>query len=118
MASLLGTGVMLTVLLTVDMELDFVVSLRHCDMFFWAEDTDAGDGLAPEAPGAAALEKKPRMLRCLPVDPDWLEADLAGVRTAAADLPVIFLNARGVGADGQLRFQARHFRYLEIGSKQ
>lgn len=38
----------------------------------------------------AALEKKPRMLCCLPVEePVWFGADRAGVRAEDADLPAM-----------------------------
>lgn len=70
-ASLLGTGVMLIVRLMVDIELDLVVSFRHWDRFFFCvEDTGPGEGFDADDPAPATLEKKPRMLCCLPVDPD------------------------------------------------
>jgi hypothetical protein len=98
-ASLLGTGVMVTVRLTFDKELDLEVSVRQGKReSFWAgvlDDEDGSccdDGVAPEEFGVvpAALEKKPRMLCCLPVEePICLGPDRAGVRVAEADLPAI-----------------------------
>jgi len=101
-ASLLGTGVMATACLTLDMELDLVVSVRQgkrASLSFWdgvLEDEDGGgcdDGAAPDEEFGvvpAALEKKPRMLCCLPVEePICLGADRAGVRVGGAGLPAI-----------------------------
>lgn len=89
-ASLLGTGVMLDGRLAKDNELAFVVSLRHVDGTLSALEVDAvggADAEAEEAETAAlglalgwvALEKKPKMLCCLPVE----EGVFAGVRAAA-----------------------------------
>ncbi len=97
-ASLLGTGVAVVVRLVTSIELALVVvSLRH-----WGEESrlleDAGlvdgDGLAVAplvAPAAPVLEKKPRMLRCLPVDGACfavfaVAGVFAGVRAAGDDL--------------------------------
>lgn len=95
-ASLLGTGVMLTVRLTFDMELDLEVSVRHGKRASFLGKLDEGCrgvGVAPEEEFGvvpAALEKKPRMLCCLPVeDAAWLEADRAGVRAEEADWPAM-----------------------------
>jgi hypothetical protein len=96
-ASLLGTGVMVTFRLTLDLELDLDVSVRHgkresfLDRVLPKEDgTCCGDGLALEDVVPAALEKKPRILCCLPVEePVWLGADRAGVRAEEADLPAM-----------------------------
>ena len=97
-ASLLGTGVTVVVVrLVTSIELALVVvSLRH-----WDEESrlleDAGlvdgDGLAVAplvAPAAPVLEKKPRMLRCLPVDGACfavfaVAGVFAGVRAAGDD---------------------------------
>lgn len=99
-ASLLGTGVTVVVRLGTSIELALVVSLRHWgDVSRWLEDAGLVDGeeVAPLAvplavPAAGVLEKKPRMLRCLPVDGAFLVADdgaFAGVRAAVADLSTI-----------------------------
>lgn len=96
-ASLLRTGVLFSVRLTLAIELPLVLSVRHwttgsCS-FFTVEGTGWDGGVAPDELGvvAVALEKNPRMLLCcLPVDePIWLGADFAGVR--ATDLPAILL---------------------------
>ncbi len=96
-ASLLGTGVTVVVRLVTSIELALVVvSVRH-----WGEASrlleDAGlvDGeelaAAPlVAPAAPVLEKKPRMLRCLPVDGACFAVFVvagvfAGVRAAGDD---------------------------------
>jgi hypothetical protein len=101
-ASLLGTGVMVTVRLTLDIELDLVVSVRQGKIGTSSgrlcvfDDEDGGTcdgGVAPAVEIGvvpAALEKKPRMLCCLPVDePGCLGAGRAGVRAGAADLPAM-----------------------------
>lgn len=95
-ASLLGTGVTVVVRLGTSIELALVVSLRHWgDVSRWSEDAGLVDGeeVAPLAvPAAGVLEKKPRMLRCLPVDGAFLVADdgaFAGVRAAVAALSTI-----------------------------
>lgn len=112
-ASLLGTGVSSSLLLRLGgrIELDFVVSFRHSgDFSFW---TGRGVAVASEAGleavivvlalvfalefvGVAedeALEKKPRILDCLPVEanPDLLTVDgvLAGVRAGVEVLSPI-----------------------------
>jgi hypothetical protein len=91
MASLLGTGVTVVVRLDTSIALDFVfVSFRH-----WAEVSSLladsvlvdGEGLATAAaPATPVLEKKPRMLCCLPVDGAFLTVGgaFAGVRAALA----------------------------------
>lgn len=93
MASLLGTGVAAVVRRRTSIELDLVVSLRH-----WGDASllPADVGLAGceerlvrlALPAAAVLEKKPRMLCCLPVEADCpalaVDGVLAGVRAAAA----------------------------------
>lgn len=88
MASLLGTGVMLMLFrLMVDIELDFVVSFKHWDIFlFCTEVADPGEGLDAELASPAALEKKPKMLCCLPVDPEGVLVDRAGVAVLPAIL--------------------------------
>ena len=115
-ASLLGTGVSSSLLLRLGgrIELDFVVSFKHSgDFSFWpgrgvAVASEAGleavivtlalafelevfVGVAEEA---GVLEKKPRILDCLPVEasPDLLTVDgvLAGVRAGVEDLSPIF----------------------------
>ena len=78
-------------------ELDLVLSVRYLGVWscLVAENTgplgEEAGRFAP--PGVKDLEKKPRMLRCLPVEtvPDFLAAEvgLAGVRAADA-LSVIF----------------------------
>lgn len=115
-ASLLGTGVIVTVRLTLAMELDFEVSVRQetteslWDGVLDEEDGSCcDDGVAPEDEFGvvpAALEKKPRMLCCLPVEePACLGAGRAGVRAEDAALPAIwnytipvlaFQNSRGL----------------------
>ncbi len=110
MASLLGTGVMLTEGLGVDRELVFVLSFRYLGVCTCLDDvatrTD-GEEAGPFAlddfafAGVAALEKKPRMLCCcLPVEgawPDFLAADdaLAGVR-AVVDRSLMICDSRGL----------------------
>ena len=101
-ASLLGTGVMVAIRLTLDLELDLEVSVRHGKMDSFLGKVDGAGreaGVAPEDEFGvvpAALEKKPRMLCCLPVeDPAWLGADLAGVRADDAGLPAM-LNKVGI----------------------
>lgn len=95
---------MVTVRLTLDMELDFEVSVRQGKRESFRdrvldreEERGCGDGPAPaEEFGvvSAALEKNPRMLCCLPVEePFWFGADRAGVRADEADLPAM-LNVR------------------------
>ena len=99
-ASLLGTGVTVVVRLGTSIELALVVSLRHWgDVSLLLEDTGLvdGEGVAPLAvplavPAAGVFEKKPRMLRCLPVEGAFLVADdgaFAGVRAAVADFSTI-----------------------------
>lgn len=77
-ASLLGTGVMLTGRFAMDSELLFVVSFRHDDFLFPLEADvvllDVGVALF-DLGCVEALEKKPKMLCCFPVD----EGVLAGV---------------------------------------
>jgi hypothetical protein len=91
--------------LIVKMELTLVLSTRHwttASFSFFGAVEGAGfeDGVATEEFGVvpAALEKNPRMLLCcLPVDaPDWLGADLAGVR--ALGLPTILQTACSFGS--------------------
>lgn len=96
MASLLATGVTVVVRLETSIELALVVSLRHCgDASLLLVDAGFvdGEGLGPLAvPAAADLEKKPRMLCCLPVDGAFFTDDgvFAGVRaTAAAFSPIL-----------------------------
>ena len=96
MASLLGTGVTVVVRLEASIELALVVSFRHWGdasrllvEVGWAD----GEGLAPLAlPAAPDLEKKPRMLCCLPVEGAFLAVDgvFAGVRAAVAGFSPIF----------------------------
>jgi hypothetical protein len=95
MASLLGRGVILTARLLVDMELDFVVSWRHCFGSDFTGRVAVGVELAGEVLGPDALEKNPKMLLCcLPVDEDCIGVDLAGVRAGALFLPAIFSSTR------------------------
>lgn len=112
-ASLLGTGVSSSLFRRLGgrIELDFVDSFRHSgDFSFWpargvAVASEAGLEaaivalaltLAPAfvgVPEGAALEKKPRILDCLPVEasPDLLTLDwvLAGVRAGVEVLSPI-----------------------------
>jgi hypothetical protein len=95
-ASLLGTGVMVTGRLVAGMELDLVVSVRHGKRVSFLDAEECWrDGMAPEDEFGvvpAALEKKPRILCCFPVeDPVWFEADRAGVRATEPLLPAILL---------------------------
>jgi len=108
-ASLLGTGVALERLGSI--ELDFVVSLRKrgVDSFFADGAVLADrDGLAAlELVPAEALEKKPRMLCCLPVEgacPSFLAVDgvLAGVRAGVDFSPMM----RGAESQNALKFLA------------
>jgi hypothetical protein len=74
-----------------------VVSFRHWgDESFLPADVGLldGVGLAPfGVPAVPVLEKKPRMLCCLPVEGAFFAVDcvLAGVRAAAADFSPIFV---------------------------
>lgn len=95
-ASLLGTGVALVRLGSI--EFDFVVSLRKRGVVsFFAEGAVLADrdGLAAlELPPTEALEKKPRMLCCLPVEgacPSFFAVDgvLAGVRAGVDFSPIM-----------------------------
>lgn len=84
-ASLLGTGVRLEERFAKESELLFVVSFRHDDLLFSLEADEAllEFGVALVDLGwVAALEKKPKMLCCFPVD----EGVLAG---AAAFSPML-----------------------------
>lgn len=96
MASLLGTGVVLKRLGAI--EFDFVVSFKHSDeLSFLVEAAVLADNVglgALEFPPAEALEKKPRMLCCLPVDgacPSFFAVDgvRAGVRDGVDFSPIL-----------------------------
>lgn len=115
-ASLLGTGVMVGGRFAKDSALDFVVvSLRHekaALLSLEAADADGVDlevGEAPFVPAcAAALEKKPRMLCCFPVDEAGpllpmplmlflaVEGVFAGVRPGALDFSPIFTGCSSI----------------------
>jgi hypothetical protein len=97
-ASLLGTGVAVAVRLDTSIELDLVVvSFKHCgdaSLLVVVVDADLadGDGVAPATELAApVLEKKPRMLCCLPVEGAFFAVDgvFAGVRIAVAEFSPI-----------------------------
>lgn len=120
-ASLLGTGVMVEGRFAKGSELDLVVfSLRQED----DDDNDGGeedeDFLSPlvamarlevglERVWAAALEKKPKMLCCLPVDEELgaklmlpldffaVEGVFAGVRAGTLELSPIFEDSGSIG---------------------
>lgn len=90
----------MTVRLTLALELDLEVSVRQGKrVSFWdgvLDEEDGSccdDGVAPEDEFGvvpAALEKKPRMLCCFPVEePVCLAAGRAGVRAEDAALPDI-----------------------------
>lgn len=109
-ASLLGTGVTLLgrACLGLAIELDLVVSWRHGEDLsasFWA-------GLA--AGVAPALEKKPRMLCCFPVEAEtgFLAVDgvLAGVRAS-----IVRRRLRMLGARSNLRSRANRNKGHGIG---
>lgn len=91
-ASLLGTGVVVVVRLETSIELALVVSFRHWgDVSLLLVDAGLvdGEGLAPLVlPAAAVLEKKPRMLCCLPVEAAFFAVDgvFAGVRAGVAPI--------------------------------
>jgi hypothetical protein len=98
MASLLGTGVTLVVRFWTSIELARVVSLRHWgDESFLPVDVGLLDGveLAPfGVPAVPVLEKKPRMLCCLPVEGAFFAVVgvFAGVRaTAAVFSPILVI---------------------------
>lgn len=111
MASLLGTGVMVVVRLDTSIEFDLVVvSFRHCgeaSLLCAGADLVEGDGVAPLAePAAPDLEKKPRMLCCLPVEGAFLTVDgvFAGVRAVVAAFSPILshaTNARNKCSSGE-----------------
>lgn len=94
-ASLLGTSVVVVVCLDVSMELARVVSFRHwgdASLLFLDAGLVEGEGLAPLAlPAAPGLEKKPRMLCCLPVEGAFFTDDgvFAGVRAVADFSPIL-----------------------------
>lgn len=98
MASLLGTGVVGVVRRETSIELALVVSFRHCgEVSFLAVGVGLVDDKAVLLPAAGVLEKKPRMLCCLPVEgacEAFLAVDgvFAGVRAAAADFSPILRN--------------------------
>lgn len=92
MASLLGTGVTVVVGLA-SIELALFVSFRHCgevSLLFVDAGLVDGEGLAPFVL-PADLEKKPRMLCCLPVDAAFfiVGGAFAGVRATAVDFSPI-----------------------------
>lgn len=96
MASLLGMGVPAVVPRETSIEFDLVVSLRHCgdESRFVDAGLAEGEGVGPDVPAAGVLEKKPRMLCCLPVDGAWLvffavDGVFAGVRAVAAFSPIL-----------------------------
>lgn len=96
MASLLGTGVTAVVRLA-SIELALVVSFRHCGdvslLLVEAGFVD-GEGLAPLVlPAPPVLEKKPRMLCCLPADGAFFAVVgvFAGVRTPTVGFSPIVL---------------------------